>query len=269
MKQPLEFYGMNTASEQTWKRILSEQQCPFAASRCVKQRKSNSEQTIGACIIGYQEQPLIICPKRFLQNHQIFVDAAALIKTRSARYIVVPEVTMPGGSVDYFVVAMRGEEVLDYVGLEIQGLDTTGSGGIWAAREDLMRGAMYGEYGYGVNWKMSAKTILMQLHHKAETFEFLGKKLLLVIQRQFFDYMQREFQTEHFHAAEAHDTVHFHLYDCLDINDSYRLRLESRISTSAGGVERMLKLGNTAQITHDDVIAIIKRKLPKAITLNF
>jgi hypothetical protein len=268
MKQPLEFYGVNTASEQPWKRILLEQQCPYSASRCVKQRKSNPQQTIGACIVGYQEQPLIICPKRFLQNHQIFVDAAALLKTRGARYIVVPEITMPGGNVDYFVVAMRGDEVLDYVGLEIQGLDTTGSGGIWAAREDLMRGAMQGDYGYGVNWKMSAKTILMQIHHKAEAFEQLGKKLLLVIQRQFFDYMQREFQTEHFHAAQAHDTVHFHLYDCLDVNDSYRLRLENRISTNVSGVERMLKLGNTAQISHEDIIAIIKRKLPKAITLN-
>jgi hypothetical protein len=268
MKQPLEFYGVNTASDVVWKGVLSAQQCPYTASRCVKQRKSNPEQTIGACVIGYQEQPLIICPKRFLQHHQIFVDAVALIKTRGARYVAVPEIMMPGGSVDYFVVAMRGDEVVDYVGLEIQGLDTTSSGGIWAAREDLMRGVMQDNYGYGVNWKMSAKTILMQLHHKAKAFEQLGKKLLLVIQRQFFEYMQREFQTEHFQSAQTRDTVHFHLYDCVEINESYRLSLESRISTSVGGIERMLKLGNTTQILTDDVIAIIKRKLSKAITLN-
>jgi hypothetical protein len=34
---------------------------------------------------------------------------------------------------------------------------------------------------FGMNWKMTAKTILVQLHHKLETFEHLGKHLVLVI----------------------------------------------------------------------------------------
>jgi hypothetical protein len=33
-----------------------------------------------------------------------------------------------------------------------------------------------------MNWKMTAKTILVQMHHKVETFEHINKKMVLVIQ---------------------------------------------------------------------------------------
>ncbi len=116
MKRPLEFYAHNTASTHDWQQILTQQTCPFIKKRCVKQRKNNSSQTIGACIIGYQDEPLIICPKRFLEGNQIFLDAVRLLKARNVRYVVVPELSIPGGSVDYFVVAMRGDDVVDYCG---------------------------------------------------------------------------------------------------------------------------------------------------------
>jgi len=268
MKRPLEFYAINTASKQAWGEVLTRQECPFIGKRCVKRRKSNAVQTIGACIVGYQDEPLIICPKRFLEGNQIFLDAIRLLKARNAQYLVVPELSIPGGSVDYFMVAMKGDEVLDYCGLEVQGLDTTGSGGIWAAREDLMRDNLRESYNYGVNWKMSAKTILIQMHHKAATFEALGKKLVLTIQRQFFEYMKQEFQADHFTPSRAADTVHLHLYDCVELNHSLRLNLESRISTSVAGIERMLNLGKGTAISEQEIVAKIRAKLPNAISLE-
>jgi hypothetical protein len=187
-KQPLEFYGYNTSTEQNWKVVLTKQSCHFLNRKCIKQRKSDPEQTIGACIVGYQGNPLIVCPKRFLENHRIFLDSIELLSVRRAQFFIVPEVTMPGGSIDYFLVALRGDKVVDYLGVEIQSLDTTGSGGIWSAREDLYGGYLEEQYQYGMNWKMSAKTILIQMHHKAESFEMLGKKLVLVLQQPFYDY---------------------------------------------------------------------------------
>ncbi|MGH9931853.1 MAG: hypothetical protein ACREA9_21860, partial [Pyrinomonadaceae bacterium] len=44
-------------------------------------------------------------------------------------------------------------------------------------------------YKYGINWKMSAKTILVQMHHKAAAFESIGKKLVLAVQTEFFRYI--------------------------------------------------------------------------------
>jgi len=175
---------------------------------------------------------------------------------------------MPGGSIDYFLVAMRGDEIVDYLGVEIQSLDTTGSGGIWSAREDLYGGHLEEQYQYGMNWKMSAKTILIQMHHKAESFEVLGKKLVLVLQQQFYDYVSQAFQTAHIVTARAEDAVHFHIYHCVELNRQFRLALSERRSTNVLGIERMLKLGKGAGISEEEVIQRIKAKLPSAVRLQ-
>ncbi len=265
---PLEFYGYSTSSERDWQTILKEQKCPFIQRKCIKQRKSDSQQTIGACIVGYQDKPLIICPKRFLDRQQIFVDATALLSTTNAQFFLVPEMDMPGGKIDYFLVAVCDDEITDYLGLEIQSLDTTGSGGIWQAREDLFGDRFQSKYKYGINWKMSAKTILIQLHHKAEAFEALGKKLVLVIQEQFFDYISRTFQTAHFREARDENSVHFYIYDCIELNKKLCLRLAASKSTDVLGIERMLKLGNNRIISEAEIINKIKAKLPNALELN-
>lgn len=57
---------------------------------------------------------------------------------------------MPGGNIDFFFVASDGVIIRDYVGIEIQTLDTTGSGGIWNAREDVMAGRLAESYEYGI-----------------------------------------------------------------------------------------------------------------------
>lgn len=210
-KRPLEFYGHNVASQQDWRAILAAQRCPYLDRKCVKQRKSDPQRTIGACVLGFKQRRLIVCPHRFLQRNQIFLDVVPLL-AHGDQFFVVPEIAVPGGNVDYFVVAERDGTIVDFAGLEIQSLDTTGSGGIWRAREDLLAGALGTGYGYGINWKMSAKTILMQLHHKVPSFEALGKKLVLVAQSGFFAYIAGEFRADHVHPAVARDTVHFHLY---------------------------------------------------------
>jgi len=268
-KQPLEFYGHTIFTSQDWEKILTKQHCPFLSRRCLKQRKSDPKQTIGACTVGYQGKPLIICPKRFLEGQQIFLDSAKLLTARDAQFFVVPEVTMPGGSVDYFLVAVFEDQVVDYLGLEIQSLDTTGSGSIWNAREDLYSGNLQQKYQYGINWKMSAKTILIQMYHKSGSFESLGKKLVLVLQQQFWDYVSRQFQTAHFHDAKAEDSVHVHIYTCIELDREFRLVLLDRKSTNTSGVEYMLRLGTGAGISEQEVIERIKAKLPGAIQLDF
>jgi hypothetical protein len=268
MNTPLEFYGYNILSRQDWQRVLTVQECPFLQRKCIKQRKSDSQQSIGACIVRYQKQPLIICPHRFLERQQIFIDAIALLNTQPGNFSIVAELEMPGGSVDYFLVAQQESEVIDFLGLEIQSLDTTGSGGIWEARNDLFANNLQSKYKYGINWKMSAKTILIQMYHKAESFEALGKKLILVLQKQFFDYISKEFSTGHFHSARNEDSVHFHIYDCIELNHQLCLRLVERYSTNFFGIERMLKLGKEMKISEQEVIEKIKAKLPNAIEIK-
>ena len=49
---------------------------------------------------------------------------------------VVPEVSIPGGSVDYFLVSVKDEKVRDFVAIEFQTLDTTGT--VWPERQRFL-----------------------------------------------------------------------------------------------------------------------------------
>ena len=50
---------------------------------------------------------------------------------------------------------------------------------------------------FGMNWKMTAKTILVQLHHKVVTFEAVNKHLVLVVQNHMLEYMESQFKFDH------------------------------------------------------------------------
>jgi len=268
-KRPTEFYGHYVSQEtkDSFIQIFQEQQCPYLRRTCVKQRKSDSRQTIGACSVGYKGTPLIVCPHRFIQRYQIFLDSVRLITPR-LQYFIVPEITMPGGNIDYCVVGTRGDEIVDYVGIEIQSLDTTQSGGIWDAREDLLQGTLGSSYNYGINWKMSAKTILMQMHHKAESFNVLGKKLVLVIQREFYNYMSSTFKTGHIRQSDDTDTVQFHIYDTALLGSELQIVLADRKSTTVQGVELMLQLGKQSHDLELEVLERIRAKMPLARRLE-
>ena len=130
-------------------------------------------------------EPIIICPTRLIERRQIFTDCLHLLTTHEPgnELHIVSEVSIPGGSVDYFVVSARDGKVKDFVGVELQTLDTTGT--VWPERQRLLKelGLPRGDFAeestkkYGMNWKMTGKTILVQMHHKIQTFEHVNKPL--------------------------------------------------------------------------------------------
>ena len=225
--------------------------------------------------MGHQGQPTIICPHRFLQRRQIFIDTLHyLIEHASGNQLhVVPEIAIPGGTVDYFVVSVHRGEVKDYVAVEIQALDTTGS--VWQARQklindiltisvDVPRGKIV-----GMNWKMTAKTILVQLHHKIETLELLEKKMVLVIQDVFHNYITKNFSTERLRAANLHDSTHFHIYTLEQGSDGgFLLELSTRQSTTAKGVEEMLGMRHDAKISSEELKDKIRAKISEKTLLR-
>ena len=166
-----------------WQRVVSDQRCPFIGKRCYKVRKSDPQLSIGTCTVrhGKAQQPVVICPARLLERHQIFIDCLHLLTTHTPgnELHVVSEVGVPGGSVDYFIVSALRGKVKDFVGVEIQTLDTTGT--VWPERQSALESLGFHQEdtvessnrSFGMNWKMTAKTILMQMHHKIQTFEHL------------------------------------------------------------------------------------------------
>ena len=274
MTRILELFGIPTSSpNQVWRTLVESQQCPFAGGRCFKVRKSEPEISIGTCNVlhGRDAKPIVICPARMLERRQIFVDSLHLLTAHEPgnELHIVPEVSVPGGNVDYFVVSTREGEIADFVGIEVQTLDTTGT--VWPERQRLLKqlgverrdDAELSRKPFGMNWKMTAKTILVQMHHKSQTFEHINKKLVLVIQDALLEYMNREFNFSHLRQpASLGDSVHLHSYKVDTQNDRVvRLALDSRLSTDAEGIARCLGLKAEARLEIEQINLVLRQRM--------
>ncbi len=274
MSNIAELFGHSTNTPKVkWEDIVQVQRCPFLERRCYKVRKSDPETAIGTCTIFYGKgnQPVIICPARFLERRQVFIDAIHLLTTHQPgnELHVVSEVSVPGGHVDYFLVSVRDGKVQDFVGIELQALDTTGT--IWPERQRFLRESGLSQIDdaelsgkpYGINWKMTAKTILMQLHHKIDTFEHVNRKLVLVVQDRLLEYMRREFNFIHLNdPAVIVDSMHLHVYQMSKTTDeSLQITMRSRLSTDARGIAACLGLQAEARVELKQILELLQTKI--------
>lgn len=274
MSKVVELFGQSvTKPEVDWNAVVAEQQCVYAGKKCYKIRKSDPSTAIGSCAVLYGKEPIpiIICPNRLLERRQIFTDCLHLLTLHEPgnELHIVSEVAIPGGSVDYFLVSVKSGKVKDFVGIELQTLDTTGT--VWPERQRLLRklGVPRVDDGessdkpFGMNWKMTAKTILVQMHHKIQTFEHVNKKLVLVVQDKLLDYMGREFKFDHLHnPAVIGDSMHWHAYRMDRLADqSYKLVMGSRLSTDADSIGLCLGLQAEARIELEQIMQTLQAKL--------
>lgn len=274
MIKVVELFGKSTEKKAVnWPKVVAEQRCIYANKRCYKVRKSDPKTSIGTCTVlyGKQPEPVIICPTRLIERGQIFTDCFHLLTTHEPgnELHIVPEVSIPGGSVDYFLVSVKDDKVKDFVGIELQTLDTTGT--VWPERQRLLKelgvsrsdDAESSDKPYGMNWKMTAKTILVQMHHKAQTFEHIHKKLVLVIQDKLLAYMSREFKFDHLrNPAAIGDSIHLHAYSMSRASSGdFRLAMAARLGTDADGIGTCLGLQAEARIELAQIIEALQSKI--------
>lgn len=228
---------------------LTQQRCPFTGRACYKTRKSAPDIAIGTCSLNFDniEQPILICPEPLTKNGKAFTDCLQFIAPAIAGsdLYLIPEVNTSVGRIDYVLAAFRSNQLLDFVPIELQALDTTGS--IWNERQKLLIENGYavdaGESrssGASLNWKMTAKTILAQLVQKSQLFASMNKKLVLVCQKLLYDYMARNFNFSGVREAHLTDVLHFHTYDYLCVDSNMKLILSDMLSASLEAVERIM-----------------------------
>ncbi len=277
MNKISEFFTFNTQSENiNWQAVVNNQQCAYLGKKCTKNRKSQSDIAIGTCTVKYGNDDVIICPNRLLENHKIFLDCIHLLTLHEPgnELHIVSEVAIPGGNIDYFLVSTRQNKVKDFVGIELQTMDTTGT--VWPERQRFLekQGILQEDEitnkPFGMNWKMTAKTILVQLHHKIQTFENLNKHLVLVVQSPLLKYMQKEFAFSHISPnPKIGDAMHFHSYELLQNQQkSYGISLLERFSTDAEGIGRCLGLQAKANIGLDIILQILENKISSLTLLK-
>ena len=277
----LELFGYSTRSKKIsiWEKIIEDQNCPFTNTRCFKVRKSQPNISIGTCTVRYGKdaKDVIICPNRLLEKKQVFTDCIQLLTLHEPgnEFHVVSEISIPGGSVDYFMVSAKNGKVRDFVAIEFQTLDTTGT--VWPERQRLLdelglQGGLDGATSskpFGMNWKMTAKTILVQLHHKIETLEHFNKHLVLVIQDYLLSYMSGEFNFGHLHEpARIGDSMHIHAYELNQNNDTFHIELTRRLSTDTEGIATCLGLQAEAKIELNHIIAELENKISSETLLT-
>lgn len=277
MSKVVELFGnASGAPGIDWPSVVTGQNCPFLSKRCYKVRKSNPEISIGSCTVlyGQELEPIIICPTRLIQRGQIFTDCLHLLTSHEPgnELHLISEVTVPGGSIDYVLVSTKEGKVRDFVGIELQTLDTTGT--VWPERQRLLRelGIPRGDNGedsdksFGMNWKMTAKTILVQMHHKVQTFEHVNRKLVLVVQDKFLAYMTKGFKFDHVkNLAAIGDSMHLHSYRMARAADgNFCLTMASRLSTDADGIVACLGLQAEARVELEQIIATLQAKISPA-----
>jgi hypothetical protein len=227
-------------------------------------------------IYGRQLRPVMICPFRLLERSQIFTDCVHLLKLHEPgnELRIVAELAVPGGSIDYCLVSVRGGKPRDFVGVELQTLDTTGT--VWPERQRFLRHHKVrvkrkdtgSEKPFGMNWKMTAKTILVQLNHKIATFEHLGKRFVLVLQDQLLDYMRSEFAFDHIKGVRDGDPMQFHSYELRKDTTGYTVQLTERISTDTAGIARCLGLQADTRVELKMILDQIEAKLPQSTLLK-
>jgi hypothetical protein len=275
-----EFFNFSTSNpDANWARLVQEQPCGYLGRQCVKVRKSQPEISIGTCTVRYggADWDVIICPHRLVEKRRIFLDCFHLLALHEPgnELHIVPEISIPGGSVDYFLVSARQGKVLDFVGIELQTMDTTGT--VWPERQRFLseigllpESETIAGKPFGMNWKMTAKTILVQLHHKIQTFEHLGKRLVLVLQDHLLDYIQREFSFAHVHRQPLlGDSMHFHAYGLAKGTDgNYHLNLSYRCSTDSDGIAVCLGLNAQARIELELITQRLEAKLSQRTLLT-
>lgn len=273
-----EIYGLPTFQPASWSTVANTQECPFLNRKCLKNRKSEPKITIGTCtmLYGRMAQPVMICPFRLLERSQIFTDCIHLLSLHEPgnELRIVAELAVPGGSVDYCLVSVRDNKPRDFVGIELQTLDTTGT--VWPERQRFLsqhavrvkaRDARSAK-SFGVNWKMTAKTTLVQLNHKIATFEYLSKRLVLVLQDCLLDYMRGQFAFNRIKGTREGDPMHFHAYELRIEATGYSLKLKERLSTDAAGVAACLGLLADSNVELQAILDQIEAKLPHSTLLT-
>lgn len=273
MSRISELFGICTTTGDAvdWAAVVSSQRCPYLGRKCLKNRKSEPDVAIGTCTVrhGAARRDVIICPFRLLERKQVFTDCLHLLALNEPgnELHLLSELSIPGGNVDYVLVAARNGKVKDFVGIEFQTLDTTGT--VWPERQRFLRQVGIGVLAndaesskpFGMNWKMTAKTILVQLHHKIETFESIHKHFVLVVQDHLLSYMRREFSFGHLNTARMGDPMQVHAYRLSSDGMAFKLELGERLSTDASGIARCLGLQASPNMGLDQIIEMLEARL--------
>lgn len=237
-KHPAEVFGypIDVGSEQA-ESCRRRHWCPFAEDICDKKSRL-IDYPMGVCSVQYGEEVIALSPRRFLQGGIVFRDIADHHFGTRSDLMVFSEVSIPKarnlGIFDYVMVKHKplSSAVEEFVAIEFQTGQTTGTGSLVEALESFMQGGdIEGEsYRFGLNLADIWKRTFTQVLTKGIVMERWGHKVYWVVQEPVYrDFLDR-YKLHGMSYDAGFETV-FAIYDLKRDGDEYRLH-QTRIESS-------------------------------------
>lgn len=211
--------------------------CPFVDDRCDK-RSRLIDYPMGVCSVQYGEDIVALSPRRFLQDNIVFLDIADRYFGSRDNLLVFPEVSIPGarnlGIFDFVMVKHKplSSRIEDFVTIELQTGQTTGTGSLVAALDDFMAGKPMEakSYSFGLNLADTWKRAFIQILTKGIVMERWGHKIHWVIQEPIYQDFLDRYNLHGMTFAPDENTV-FAIYDLRRQGDHYQL-FQTRVESS-------------------------------------
>lgn len=278
VKAPIEIFGHPyTAIVQKDAEALYHlkcQFCPFSNKQCFKFRKSNPEEKIGICSVGYKGsksdyfEPVIICPNRFEgPSSPIFDDLKEKFFPNWKNVVWTKEVNMGStGNADFVAIDYDedGETIKDFICIEIQAGGTTGTP--YPGLEDIINKGEYkpGGYKFAINWANEfLKTMMQQAYKKGTLVSQWGKKVIFVVQNIAMNYIGVHDNSAYRQSMD--DPIIFAAYALTwdEKKQWFALKFDNWYSTDLEGVSKILANQTEKQMSKKDFMKMILSKAKK------
>jgi len=234
-KHPAEVFGYPLGSVSSLpKKGHKKYWCPFADNKCNKQSRL-IRYPMGVCSVRYGDETIALCPRRFLQNNIVFKDIADhYFKTRND-LVVFSEIGLSQtGTFDYVMVKHKpfSSDIEDFVIIEFQTGQTTGTGQLVQALKDCLKGKDIKDktYGFGLNLADIWKRTFTQILNKGIVLEKWGHKIYWVVQEPVYQNFLNRYNLNDMHYHDECTTV-FAIYDLRQDSEKCEL-FQTRIESS-------------------------------------
>jgi len=209
--------------------------CPFVDKVCYKQSRL-IKYPFGVCSAHVNGNEIALCPRRFLEDHTVFTDIALHHFKTVHDILVFREIGLENvGNFDFVMVKHKPMtlEVDDFIAIEFQTGQTTGTGKLVQGLKDYVNGIDVSQktYGFGLNLYDVWKRTFTQILNKGVIMENWGKKIFWVVQEPVYKNFETRYNLQNLEYHPEHSTV-FALYDLKGSGETFNLLASRKTSAS-------------------------------------
>lgn len=191
---------------------------------------------LGVCSAHVNDNEVALCPRRFLDGHTVFTNIAQHHFKTVSDILVFSEIRLEDiGSFDFVMLKHKpmSTEIEDFVAIEFQTGQTTGTGQLVRGLKDYLggKGVVQKSYGFGLNLYDIWKRTFTQVLNKGVIMENWRKKIYWIVQEPVYKYFEGRYNLQSLDFHPQHSTV-FALYNLKPTKERFELVASRNISAS-------------------------------------